>query len=1418
MPSATLRRAGIATLALGTVLGVAAPTYAAGLDEPPGLAAHRQATETPAPDGDADGPVFTQRSDGTAALADKLGQPDLTELRKAEVKDQARVTVLVATKTGDTHAVADAVDAVGGVVGRSEDKLGYVRATVAPDDVAELADRDDVLAIDLDRTFDVPDTSVSATPTGKAAVAAPGASTPADNPYLPVGETGATDFTAKHPTWDGRGVTVGILDTGVDLSQPALQRTTTGQPKIADWFTATDPVVDNDASWARVQNFVTGPTFTSGGITWTAPNGRYGLVILNEASFKGELGGDLNRDGDTTDRIGVLYDPETHDIRVDANLDFDFTDDPVMRPYDEGHQVGYLGTDDPATDVAERLPFTVDYREDVDLSPLGGVNVGKTADYVNLGVVSGAHGTHVAGIVAGNGVLGGSMRGAAPGAQIVSARACTFSGGCTTVALTEGMIDLVTEHHVDVVNLSVGGLTALNDGSDAIAQLYDRLIDQYGVQIVVSAGNDGAGVNTVSPPSTSASAISVAASVSKQTWRADYGADVKAAQGMFPFSARGPGEDGGGKPDLAAPGAAVSTVPSWMPGAGVAQTGYSLPAGYQLMNGTSMAAPEVTGDAALLLSAASADRTEVTARGLKTALTDGARPIHGVPTAAQGSGLADVTAAWKVLSKGVGTGTYDVAAPVCTSLSSLLTTPNTGTGVYNRCLPGEGGQQVGATKTYDVAVARTDGGATRRHKLSWVGNDGTFAAPKSVDIGTGKVEVPVTARPATAGLHSAILQVDDPSTHGTDLLIPVTIVVPRAAAAPTRTVVESGLVARSTSRSFFVSVPEGVANLQLNLSRFGRGDVRVIAFDPSGMPRNDTSASACFTVSDPGSCNPTDRAYLDPEPGVWEFQVEARRTSVSADNPFRASVALQGVAVGSATTTIDELAVHQSQGVDMTATNDWGTTDVHAEQGAVGRVRDQVGEVAEGATDEAGVYVPRDVTEVDMSFTPRDADADLEVYVFVGSTLLVKDLDPRPGEVSFRLLNPPPGTYHVVVSGTRVPSGSTAFDYHEAVFSDGIGTVTVDDRATHRLQSGDRLPVRATITPTAEPTNDLGLVASVPVANAQGVTIGHTEVGIGAVTTPQATVLSTFKPMVASDLNDAGLVVGDHQVAGYPVPTRWTQDGGFVDYDMGVGGKLGTVYDTNEDGTAVGEIQTVSDGTQVGLWRPDGTRVQVGRPDWRAYTAARAFGLNDKGVVVGDARASIKESDGLTHSYIEGWTWTEERGFTRLADLDGDPSATTPFAVDDDGYVVGVSLVAHAKHAVLWHPDGSAEDLGTLPGQQTSMATAISADGTVVGTSGDDAFVWTRAGGMKRLPDYGFNGTATKVTDDGWVLGSAELEPDVSVPVVWDPQGRIYDLSRMIDPATLSAVEPMGINNRHQVLVYGYVGSGSGMALVQLPG
>jgi hypothetical protein len=68
------------------------------------------------------------------------------------------------------------------------------------------------------------------------------------------------------------------------------------------------------------------------------------------------------------------------------------------------------------------------------------------------------------------------------------------------------------------------------------------------------------------------------------------------------------------------------------------------------------------------------------------------------------------------------------------------------------------------------------------------------------------------------------------------------------------------------------------------------------------------------------------------------------------------------------------------------------------------------------------------------------------------------------------------------------------------------------------------------------------------------------------------------------------------------------------------------------------------------------------------------------------------------------------------------------------------------------------------------------------------------------------------VTDDGWVLGTVELEPYFAVAAMWDPQGRLWDLSGMVPVEAggwFMATYSFDINNQHQLMLYGEGGPDS---------
>ncbi|NES14319.1 MULTISPECIES: S8 family serine peptidase [Micromonospora] len=1089
-----------------TAAGLFASVLAAGAMTAGGGAATASAAPAAAP----------EASQPTAVEA--LGAHDAKLLNEAKAKKAPTVTMIIAASKGSTKKVADGLKSLGAAVSERYDEVGYVLAKVPTAKAVKAATLPGVSAVDLDETIPLPDPTPEAAPDGKKAarqgetLAGPGADTGAVNPYMPTNETGAEAFKAAHPTWDGRGVTIGIMDSGVDLDQPALQQTTTGERKIVDWITATDPL--EDPSWRRMNNQVAGPTFTIAGATWTAPAGTYRFNLFSESITRdSDARGDVNRDGDTTDTWGILYNPTNGDIRVDANQNNDFTDDEVMRPYKERFQVGHFGTDNPATPVREQIPFVVEYRRNVDTSPIG---VPGTSDYVNIGIIESTHGTHVAGITAANGMLGNSaFNGAAPGAKLVSARACSWGGGCTYAALTTGMVDLVVNRKVDVINMSIGGLPALNDGANARTELYNNLITTYGVQMFISAGNSGPGVNTVGDPSVAGNVVSVAASISKDTWLANYGSVVRKKNALFNFSSRGPREDGGFKPNIAAPGSAISTAPTWQPGNPVPEAGYPLPPGYQMLNGTSMASPQATGAAALLLSAARATDKAVTPAALRRAIYTSAKPIADVPTYAQGYGMFNVPGAWSLLSGGVETRSYTSEAPVCTELSANLTkynrdlgifepSPNVGTGIHNRCAADRGGQKVNESRQYEVKLTRTSGpNKNIKHDIAFRGNDGTFSAPKTVALPLNQpVTVKVTAKPKAAGVHGAIMTVDDPATSVVDFEVATVVVASNDVTAPKYSFSAEGSVERNSFTSYFVTVPPGTGALQVNLSGIATGSQsRFIAFNPYGVPVETTASTACYTnFSDPAVCRPQSRSYQNPIPGVWEIEVEARRTSPSLDNPFQLQAQVQGVKVDPAVLHLPSVTAGEPSSVSWSLTNTFGPVSVTGVGGPLSSVHAERPTIAEGATQEFTVDIPAGVPSFTVRIgNPANPAADLDLYVFRGNTQVGRSAGGSSEEV-VTITNPEPATYRVVVDGYAVDGtgGSTAYDYRDSFASPALGSVSAPATSL-ALANGATAALTGTVTALAAPAAGRELYGDLAVTTTAGAVVGRGAVSIGAV-------------------------------------------------------------------------------------------------------------------------------------------------------------------------------------------------------------------------------------------------------------------------------------------------------------------------------
>ena len=303
-----------------------------------------------------------------------------------------------------------------------------------------------------------------------------------------------------------------------------------------------------------------------------------------------------------------------------------------------------------------------------------------------------------------------------------------------------------------------------------------------------------------------------------------------------------------------------------------------------MLNGTSMASPQAAGAAALLISAAKQQNVQKQPDQLRQALTSSARFLDpsrfGVYE--QGNGLINVGAAWNLLKTNIKTVDISSSVPVNTLITGFLATPNVGRGIYDR----EGvtlGQSY--TRTYTF-TRNSGGGGSTTYNVSWVGNDGTFSSAELDLAGEGRGDVVRRERqPVHDGAHSAILNLDDPSTAGIDYQTMNTVVVPEVfTAANNYTVTKSGTIGRNQSKSFFFSVPANTPAFKVDLTGGGRGRSRpgpLPALPPVRRRDRLEREHNCYCPS-AGGCTtggPTSRTTTNPIAGVWEVTVEARRTS-----------------------------------------------------------------------------------------------------------------------------------------------------------------------------------------------------------------------------------------------------------------------------------------------------------------------------------------------------------------------------------------------------------------------------------------------------------------------------------------------------------------------------------------------------------
>ena len=271
----------------------------------------------------------------------------------------------------------------------------------------------------------------------------------------------------------------------------------------------------------------------------------------------------------------------------------------------------------PSPDLAGRVIDSVDF----------------TAENDNLDHFG--HGTHMAGIIAGNGAQSnGKWAGVADGADLVSVKVAPSDGSTdvsVVIAALQWVIANQQQDNIGVLNLSFGTDSTQPYSVDPLDYAVEQVWNA-GIVVVVAAGNRGPGSGTVNKPGDDPFVITVGAMNGNGTLD-------KTDDSIPPFSSRGPTQDGFQKPDIVAPGATIVSLRD--PGSAIDQMHPDAVVGnyYFKGTGTSQAAAVVSGVVALMLDA----RPTLTPNRVKAILMGTAMPYMAGP--AGGAGLVNAYAA-----------------------------------------------------------------------------------------------------------------------------------------------------------------------------------------------------------------------------------------------------------------------------------------------------------------------------------------------------------------------------------------------------------------------------------------------------------------------------------------------------------------------------------------------------------------------------------------------------------------------------------------------------------------------------------------------------------------------------------------------------------------------------------------------------
>jgi subtilisin family serine protease len=288
---------------------------------------------------------------------------------------------------------------------------------------------------------------------------------------------GATDVWGIKDPWGrditGVNVTIAIIDTGIDYTHADL-----GNCTAAESVEGIPYSLDSDHPYSNYED-----------LTWVITQPGFTNIAVHFSKIDVESGWDSLYIRDSSDNIVKTYSGYFED---------------VWSPSVPGDTIKInLVTDNIVTKWGFSVDAILNSTIDSGLSNCSKVVGGY--DFVSNDpdpMDDQGHGTHCAGIAAGN----GSLTGVAPGARLLAYKVLDYSGGGYEDDIIAA-IDKAVVDGADVLSLSLGGS---GDPDDALSLAIDNAVDS-GVLAVVAAGNSGPSNQTIKSPGCARKALTVGA-------------------------------------------------------------------------------------------------------------------------------------------------------------------------------------------------------------------------------------------------------------------------------------------------------------------------------------------------------------------------------------------------------------------------------------------------------------------------------------------------------------------------------------------------------------------------------------------------------------------------------------------------------------------------------------------------------------------------------------------------------------------------------------------------------------------------------------------------------------------------------------------------------------------------------------------